>query len=99
MTLALSGLALVATFMALVMTKRTTAVVGLVLVPVLFALLLGFGPDISSYVAAGVTKVAPTGVMLMFAILYFGIMIDAGLFRPLVTRIVGWAGERGLLPV
>lgn len=92
MTLALSGLALVATFMALVMTKRTTAVVGLVLVPVLFALLLGFGPDISSYVAAGVTKVAPTGVMLMFAILYFGIMIDAGLFRPLVTRIVGWAG-------
>lgn len=93
MLLAFSGLALVATFMALVMTKRTTAVVGLVLVPVAFAIALGFGPSISAYMAAGITKVAPTGIMLMFAILYFGIMIDAGLFRPLVSRIVGWAGN------
>lgn len=93
MLLAFSGLALVATFMALVMTKRTTAVVGLVLVPVTFAIALGFGPSISTYMAGGITKVAPTGIMLMFAILYFGIMIDAGLFRPLVGRIVGWAGN------
>jgi hypothetical protein len=31
----------------------------------------------------GIRTLAPTGVMLMFAILYFGIMIDAGLFDPL----------------
>ncbi len=34
------------------------------------------------------SKIAPTGVMLMFAILYFGVMIDAGLFDPLVRRIL-----------
>ncbi len=26
---------------------------------------------------AGITKLAPTGVMLMFAILYFALMIDS----------------------
>jgi CitMHS family citrate-Mg2+:H+ or citrate-Ca2+:H+ symporter len=93
MTLAFGGLLLVATFMTLVMTKRTTAVVGLVLVPIVFALLFGFGGDLPKYIADGITRVAPTGIMLMFAILYFGIMIDAGLFRPLVNRIIGWAGD------
>ena len=41
---------------------------------------------------SGVAKIAPTGIMLMFAILYFAIMIDAGLFEPVVAvlvRIVG----------
>ncbi len=38
----------------------------------------------------GIKKLAPTGVMLMFAILYFGIMIDAGLFEPLVKWILAW---------
>ena len=37
---------------------------------------------------AGVTKIAPTGIMLTFAILYFAIMIDAGLFEPIVTALV-----------
>ena len=36
----------------------------------------------------GIRKIAPTGVMLMFAILYFGVMIDAGLFDPIVGRIL-----------
>jgi CitMHS family citrate-Mg2+:H+ or citrate-Ca2+:H+ symporter len=36
----------------------------------------------------GVKALAPTGVMLAFAILYFGLMVDAGLFDPLVRLIV-----------
>jgi CitMHS family citrate-Mg2+:H+ or citrate-Ca2+:H+ symporter len=36
----------------------------------------------------GVKTLAPTGVMLAFAILYFGLMVDAGLFDPLVRLIV-----------
>jgi CitMHS family citrate-Mg2+:H+ or citrate-Ca2+:H+ symporter len=36
----------------------------------------------------GIGKLAPTGVMLLFAILYFAIMIDAGLFEPFVARVV-----------
>ena len=36
----------------------------------------------------GVTDLAPTGIMLLFAILYFGIMIDSGLFDPLIAKIL-----------
>src|SRR3546814_3630514 len=36
----------------------------------------------------GITKLAPTGVMLMFAILYFALMIDSGLFHPAVRKIL-----------
>jgi CitMHS family citrate-Mg2+:H+ or citrate-Ca2+:H+ symporter len=36
----------------------------------------------------GVKAIAPTAAMLMFAILYFGIMIDVGLFDPVVKLVV-----------
>ena len=40
----------------------------------------------------GIKKLAPTGVMLMFDILNFGVMIDAGLFDPAVRTILKLAG-------
>ena len=33
---------------------------------------------------AGIKQVAPTGILLMFAVLYFAAMLDAGLFDPLL---------------
>ncbi|MGE8319030.1 MAG: CitMHS family transporter [Comamonas sp.] len=79
-------------FMALIMTKRLSAMVALILVPIVFGLLGGFGMGLGPMMLDGIKKLAPTGVMLMFAILYFGVMIDAGLFDPvvkLVLRVVG----------
>jgi CitMHS family citrate-Mg2+:H+ or citrate-Ca2+:H+ symporter len=93
MTLALLGFAMIAVFMTLVMTKRATAVVALIVVPVVFALIAGAGPATGAMMLKGLSQTAPTAIMLMFAILYFGVMIDAGLFQPLVRRIVAWAGE------
>ena len=84
--------AMVIVFMALIMTKRLSAMVALILVPIVFGLIGGFGMDLGPMMLDGIKKLAPTGVMLMFAILYFGIMIDAGLFDPivkLVLRLVG----------
>lgn len=75
--------------MALIMTRRLSPLVALILIPILFALVGGFGGDgIGKMMLEGVKTLAPTGVMLMFAILYFGIMIDAGLFDPVVGRIL-----------
>lgn len=90
MTLALSGFAMVISFMVLIMTKRLSAVTALAIVPLLFAVFVGAGADAGDHIMAGMVQVAPTVVMLMFAILYFGIMIDVGLFDPLVERIVKW---------
>ena len=36
----------------------------------------------------GIQNVAPTAFLLLFAILYFGIMLDTGLFDPLTSKII-----------
>lgn len=75
-------------FMFLIMTKRLPAMVALIVVPIAFGLIGGFGAELGPMMLTGIKNLAPIGVMLMFAILYFGIMIDAGLFDPLIRRIV-----------
>ncbi|MGV9671625.1 MULTISPECIES: CitMHS family transporter [unclassified Gordonia (in: high G+C Gram-positive bacteria)] len=82
------GLAMVATFMFLIITKRATPVVALILVPVAFGLFAGAGLGISDMIKDGIKDLAPTAAMLFFAIIFFGIMIDVGLFDPIVRFIV-----------
>jgi len=79
---------MIVVFMALIMTGRLTALIALIVVPIAFALVGGFGADIGPMVINGVKAIAPTGVLLLFAILYFGLMIDVGLFDPLIQLIV-----------
>jgi len=86
--LSLLGFLMVATFMTLIMTRRLAPLVALIVVPVLFGILAGHGLDLGPMMLDGVRKIAPTGVMIMFAILYFGLMIDAGLFDPIVRRLL-----------
>ncbi|WP_319457483.1 MULTISPECIES: citrate:proton symporter [unclassified Mycobacterium] len=82
------GFLMVAVFMFLIMSKRATPVVGLIAVPIVFGLLAGAGLGIGNMVADGMKAVAPTAALLFFAIIYFGIMIDVGLFDPLVRWIL-----------
>ncbi|WPO99843.1 CitMHS family transporter [Pseudomonas sp. HR96] len=82
------GFAMVICFMGLIMTRRLSALIALILVPILFALFGGFASKIGPMMLDGISKLAPTGVMLMFAILYFALMIDSGLFDPAVRKIL-----------
>lgn len=94
------GLGMILCFMYLIMSRRMTALAALTLIPILFALIaygLGFYVDSLGHIEIkefgemmleGVKKLAPTGVMLLFAILYFAIMIDTGLFDPSVKFIL-----------
>jgi CitMHS family citrate-Mg2+:H+ or citrate-Ca2+:H+ symporter len=86
--LTILAFAMVATFMTLIMSGRVSAMVALIVVPVVFGLIAGFRGDLGPMMLDGVKALAPTGVMLAFAILYFGLMVDAGLFDPLVRLIV-----------
>jgi len=88
LVLSIFGFAMVATFMALIMTRRLSPLVALIVVPIAFGLLAGFGGGLGPMMLDGISKIAPTGVMLMFAILYFGVMIDSGLFDPLVGALL-----------
>lgn len=87
------GFGMVITFMVLIMTKRLSAVVALILVPLLFGLLAGAGSALGGMIMDGMRQVAPIAIMLVFAILLFSIMYDAGLFDPLVRAITRVAGH------
>ena len=89
--LALFGFLTVGVFLALTLFTRTSVLVGLVLVPVVFAVFAGEGPDLGDYMADGVLKVTPVAVMMTFAVLYFSLMMEQGLFDPLIRTIVRWA--------
>lgn len=86
--LSLLTLAMLITFMTLIVTGLTSPMVALVLTPIVFAVIGGFGAELGPMMATGVQRLAPLGVMLCFAILYFSIMSDAGLFDPLIRWIV-----------
>ena len=88
MLLTLLAYGMVIVFMTLIMTKKLSPLTALILVPVAFGIAGGFAPQLGEMMVAGITKLAPTGVMLMFAILYFAIMLDAGLFEPFVQRLI-----------
>ena len=42
--------------------------------------------------SAGIGSVAATGVMFIFSILFFGILTDAGTFRPIIKKILNVVG-------
>lgn len=88
-TLGIAGFAMIVIFMSLIMSKRMSAMNALILIPIIFAIGLGFhDAKLGKMMFDGVKKVAPTGIMICFAILYFGIMIDAGLFDPVIEIIL-----------
>ncbi|MGQ4476980.1 CitMHS family transporter [Streptomyces sp. SAS_276] len=86
--LTILGFTMIATFLVLIMLKKMSPIAALVLIPALFCVFVGKGAKLGGYVIDGVTSLAPTAAMLMFAIVYFGVMIDVGLFDPIVRGIL-----------
>lgn len=86
--LAVWGLSIVVIFLVLIMSKKATPFTALVLTPVVIAIIAGFGANLGEFALEGVSGVATTAVMLLFAIMYFGLMLTAGLFDPLVHLIL-----------
>lgn len=86
--LTILGFAMIATFLVLIMMKKMSPIAALVLIPALFCVAVGKGAHLGDYVIEGVGNLAPTAAMLMFAIVYFGVMIDVGLFDPIVRGIL-----------
>lgn len=88
LSVTLLAYAMIIVFMVLVMSGRVSALIALIVVPLVFGALAGFGVDALGKMSLdGIRTLSTTGVLLLFAILYFGLMIDAGLFDP-VVRVV-----------
>lgn len=91
--LVLLGFAMIAVFMVLIMTKKLTPVLALIIVPTIFGLFAGAGLGIGPMVMDSMKSMTSTAALLMFAIIYFGLMIDVGLFDPLVKFILRKLGN------
>ena len=90
MSLAFLEFAMIVVFMALIMAKKLSPFTSLILVPIAFGLLAGYGWDTLKYAMDGIKSVASTFSMMTFAILYFGVMLTAGMFDPMVDKVVAW---------
>ncbi|WP_445620911.1 CitMHS family transporter [Kushneria sp. Sum13] len=87
--LTLIGLAIIITIVTLLLFEKVIPVIALSAIPFVGALLAGFGiSEISEFFQQGVNKVAGVAFMFMFAILFFSVMKERGLFDPLITAMV-----------
>ncbi|WP_047999885.1 CitMHS family transporter [Lactiplantibacillus herbarum] len=96
MLLTIIAYAMIIVFMFIIMKKKMSPFTALVLVPLVFgiiAMVAGVSKkgSIGDFVLEGIKTTANTGIMLLFAILYFSIMLDAGLFDPITKRMIYFA--------
>lgn len=92
--LALLGVATIIVLLAAILSRRMSALVALIVVPVAASLIGGFGLQTSHFVLGGIKALAPVVGMFVFAILYFGTITDAGTLDPIIDRILRTVGTR-----
>ncbi len=110
--LAVLGFVTVAAMISLIMAKKLSPTVALIIIPIITGTIASFfivtdpenAPGVVDFFAnfkklggyitgaSGIGSVAATGVMFIFSILFFGILTDAGTFRPIIggiTKLMG----------
>jgi CitMHS family citrate-Mg2+:H+ or citrate-Ca2+:H+ symporter len=92
--LAIVGVITIVCLLVAVMSKRLSPLVALIALPILAALVAGFGLQTSGFIITGIKNVAPVVGMFVFAILFFGVMTDAGMLDPIIDRILKTVGTR-----
>src|SRR5579863_5726535 len=92
--LAVLGLVTIALLLTVIMTKWMSPLMALILIPIAAALIGGFGWDTSKFIVSGIQSLAPVVGMFVFAILFFGVMTDAGMLDPIIDRILSTVGSR-----
>lgn len=90
--LALIGLISVLVLLTLILTKRMSPLAALIVVPIVAALISGFGLQTATFVVKGIASVSSVVGMFIFAILFFGIVTDAGMLDPIINRILKTVG-------
>ncbi|SHI43115.1 CitMHS family transporter [Lutispora thermophila] len=79
--------------LVLILTKKLSPLASLIIVPIIATVVIGQGAKLGTYVVDGIKSIAPTGVMFIFAILFFGVLTDAGTFDPIISKILKTVGK------
>ena len=91
--LAALGLLTIVALSAAIISRKMSPLVALIVIPIVAALVGGFGLKTGVFIVKGIQNIAPVAGMTVFAILYFGIMTDAGMLDPIIDRILRAVGR------
>ncbi|HEX5083165.1 MAG TPA: citrate:proton symporter [Blastocatellia bacterium] len=91
--LATLGMLTIAALLVAILSKKVSPLIALIVIPIVAALIGGFGLSAGMFIVKGIQNVAPVAGMTVFAILYFGIMTDAGMLDPIIDRILRAVGR------
>ena len=86
--LSVVGFSMMGIFLVLLMTKKMSPLAALIIIPVVTAILAGFSDTLGVMMLNGIKETGLTGIMIIFSIMFFSLMSDAGLFDPLVRLIL-----------
>ena len=94
MFLAILGALTILALMAAILSKRISPIVALIAIPVLASLCAGFGMQTGKFMLVGIQAISGVIGMFVFAILFFGVMTDAGMLRPFIAWLLRVIGRR-----
>lgn len=92
------GFAMIVVLIGLLLSEKVHTVVVFCLTPVIFALVAGFNlKEIGDFITFGVGITSRTAILCIFAILYFSIMSEQGMFDGIVRGLSKLAGKNIIL--
>ncbi|TWC63591.1 CitMHS family transporter [Herbaspirillum sp. SJZ099] len=92
--LALLGFITIVVLLAAILTKKMSPLAALIAIPFAAALIGGFGLGTGKFMLDGIKSIAPIVGMFVFAILFFGILKDAGMLDPIINKVLKVVGLR-----
>ena len=92
--IAVSGFLTIFALLFAILSRRVSPLAALIVVPCVGALANGFGFQTGSFIVSGIQNIAPVVAMFVFAILYFGIVTDAGMIKPFIAWLLRNVGTR-----
>ncbi|WP_183824892.1 CitMHS family transporter [Aliirhizobium cellulosilyticum] len=90
--LAILGLVTILVLLTVILTNKLSPLVALIVIPIIASLIGGFGAETATFIVSGVKNIAPTAAMFVFAIVFFGVLTDAGMMDPIIDRILKAVG-------
>ena len=93
--LALCGLITIICVLAGILSKKLSTMTALVMIPIVMALIAGFSvAETGKFAVNGIKGIAPVVGMFVFAIVFFGVIKDAGTLDPIIDGIIRIVGVK-----
>lgn len=91
------GFLMLAVIVVLLLTNKTSIIPVFGIIPIIAALILGYGlKDIQGFMNDGFKSVLNTIILFSFAVMFFSLLSDVGMFDVIVNRVMKYLGNNVL---